>query len=394
MSFESILGQVARKEAFYFRQHVCDDFLALIKKGNHILMSAPRRVGKTSQMCYLEDNPPEGYIVKYDIFQSVNSSNKFFKSIYKLIEEQLMKRERLWNQATDFFKSKGVTDITSKGVKLEKYDIDYYDGLKGLVEKLELDERIVIMVDEIADTLKNIIEEHGEKAGKAFLEKNRELRLNPKLHKKVQFVYAGSIGLENIVSGINCSDLINDLEPFELPQLNPRERDEFLNLLVCEKKYLLGNDERNYLKERMGYHSIYYYQLIFDRIGKYDFRDVKSLVITSDVIDHAFKMALTQRSYFKHWKERLNKAFKGKELNFLKEVLDIAAEDGFIAIGGKRGIMNTAAKKKYKLEAKAKDLMGVLEYDGYLNNEAKPSEYVFTSPLLKEWWKLNKDWKA
>ena len=387
--FESTVGPPARLNGFYKREKVCKDFLDLLDKGNHILMSAPRRIGKTSQMLYLHDNPPEGYIVEYEITQSISSSNKFFKVIYKLIEKQLAKKEKYWNQVKTYFKGKGINEIKTSGVKLEKHELDYFDELVSLLTEIEIEGRIIVLIDEITDTLLNIIGKDGEKAGKSFLDKNRELRQNPKLYKKLQFVYAGSIGLENIVSSLGCLDKINDLYPFVLPQLNNSEQDDLINLLLVEKELEITQQYIDKIKMRMGYHIPYYYQLIFDRIEKYQFTDETKRTVNADVVDFAFREALTQRAYFKHWYKRLTKSFKGGELRCLIEILDRAALEGEVKLGGKKGVMNIAAKSEYKLEAKVADLMGVLLFDGYLIKRPSKETYVFISPLLKEWWMNN-----
>ena len=56
------------------------------------------------------------------------------------------------------------------------------------------------MLDEFPETLENIIETDGPEAGKHFLQSNREIRQNPEINQHVHFIYAGSIGLEHIVS--------------------------------------------------------------------------------------------------------------------------------------------------------------------------------------------------
>lgn len=390
MSFNNPLGQAARLDDFYYRPHVCDAFIEKLDSGSHILLSAPRRNGKTSQMFHLYDNPPSGFLVQYEITQSINSENDFFKRLYKRLTKTLKPHKKLWQQATTFIGQKEVTELSTKGVKLQKNQIDYYDKLLDLLENLDLgDNRLIFMVDEFADTLNNIIRKEGEDAGIRFLQRNHELRQQPDLYKKVQFIYAGSIGLENIVAMLNCMDTINDPYTFVIPTLSPTEQIDFMKRLFEDSGIQVGDTERNYCIEKMGWHIPYYYQLIFDRIKSIDFGEAAlhdTKLLTTDIIDLAFEKALTERSYFEHWQKRLKQAFKGKQLKFLEAVLIECAQNGEISFAS---ISNIAARPKLKMENQVMDLLNVLEHDGYLSPNKDKSIYLFNSPLLRQWWKLN-----
>jgi len=55
--------------------------LAAIEEGGHLLLLAPRRVGKTSLLRHLENNPQEGYVFLYTMDQSCNTEYEFYKEI-------------------------------------------------------------------------------------------------------------------------------------------------------------------------------------------------------------------------------------------------------------------------------------------------------------------------
>ena len=61
-------GNPVRGENFFKRKLLIDKFWEQIETGNNILLVAPRRVGKTSLMFYLMDNPKENY---YFIFLNI-----------------------------------------------------------------------------------------------------------------------------------------------------------------------------------------------------------------------------------------------------------------------------------------------------------------------------------
>ena len=61
-------GAVAKGSNFYLRNDIVEDILDKIKKGNSVLLAAPRRVGKTSIMQYMEQYPVENHKL---IFQNI-----------------------------------------------------------------------------------------------------------------------------------------------------------------------------------------------------------------------------------------------------------------------------------------------------------------------------------
>ena len=74
-------GNSVSGDDFYKRDYLIDKAWDLIESGNHILIAAPRRVGKTSLMYYLNDNPKENYTFLYLDTESINKENEFFRRI-------------------------------------------------------------------------------------------------------------------------------------------------------------------------------------------------------------------------------------------------------------------------------------------------------------------------
>lgn len=58
-----ITGQAARGENFFKRPILTNKLWRKIDSESSIIISAPRRVGKTSLMRYIEDNPKDNYYV-------------------------------------------------------------------------------------------------------------------------------------------------------------------------------------------------------------------------------------------------------------------------------------------------------------------------------------------
>ena len=62
----TITGSPAEGAKYLRRPYINNEFWDRIKSGEHILVSAPRRVGKSSIMKDLENTCPGGYISIYN----------------------------------------------------------------------------------------------------------------------------------------------------------------------------------------------------------------------------------------------------------------------------------------------------------------------------------------
>ena len=113
-----ITGQSARKENFWQREKEIKEILHKINSHQHILLVAPRRVGKTSIMHYLLDNP-EDKVVLYIDTESANSENEFWKKLFnKLMNEEFINtlQNRVKNLGNKL-KALKISEITTKGIK-------------------------------------------------------------------------------------------------------------------------------------------------------------------------------------------------------------------------------------------------------------------------------------
>jgi len=164
--------------------------------------------------------------VIYLITESVNDENEFFKKIYKQVVSELKTAKRFSSFLKNCTKETlcrieniSVSDIS---VHINATAINYYDEFVALIKSLDCSsEKILLIVDEFAQTIMNIRNDQGDLRAVHFLENNRTLRQMPEIKTKVQFVFAGSIGLENIVGAMNASQTINDLNTVPIGPSRP-----------------------------------------------------------------------------------------------------------------------------------------------------------------------------
>ncbi len=379
-----IVGPVARGDNFWDRPYILDDLWTNIESGTHTLLVAPRRVGKTSLMFRLLDQPKEDYIVLYLISESAQSANTFWEMLFEaLTEDRFISTVKLKaKKIYDKLKTIRINEAGIKGIKFGESDsIDYARAFKEVLKSFDSDKKLVIMMDEFSQTIENIIKHESVQSAEKLLSVHRSLRQDPDIMGKVTFLYAGSIGLEGVVSSINALHSINDLNAVKVTPLESTEAKLFVEHLSKESAISIEADEIKYILKKIEWYMPFYIQLIVKEIQRLYRKDP---TVTKEVINEAINNALENRQYFEHWENRLHVLSKN-EKKFAKEILNIISEYKKLA---SKEILNIA--NKYKLDEKImKEVLRSIVYDGYINNEIDAKVYRFNSPILRIWWYKN-----
>lgn len=382
-----ITGQAARGENFFKRPILINKLWRKIDSDSSIIISAPRRVGKTSLMRYIEDNPKDEYYVVYVITESVYNENKYYKEIVKAILncDSIRKRDKVINSIKDLAKNifNSIDEVGMDSVKFNKnIEFNYFEKFIEIMRSIDLEgHKLIIMIDEFAQTIENIQQKEGTAAAVQLLQSNRALRQNSDINNKFQFIYTGSISLEGIARRMDSSKFINDLDILEVTPMSEEEGKNLINELLKGLDFTMEDNTINHMLNEIKWLIPFYIQLAMDKVQ--DIYDEENLeVIYNKSVDIAIKRMIEENNKFSSWHERL-KVYKNNDYKFIIEVLNI--------------ISITEAKKityheihdlavKYNLEETYKELLETLIDDGYINNDEGERVYTFTSPILRMWW--------
>jgi len=375
-------GNPVRGDNFFKRENLIENIWEIIESESNIMLVAPRRVGKTSLMFYLMDNPKDNYHFIFLDTESVNNENEFFKKLLsKLLTSDFIKGR---DKVLSFIKehSPGIKKIGKDGVEFDSgKEFNYLNEFLNIVEKIELgDQKLIVLLDEFSQTVENIKNDENERNAIRFLQINRELRQENLKDKHIRFIYSGSIGLENIVKSINASKTINDLTPIKIKPLTTSKATGFVKMLLKNVDFTLKNSLIDFILKKIEWLIPFYIQLIIQAI-KDIYKEEELTGINVNIIEKAFDEMITQQNYFENWHSRLKTLFKVDEYNFAKELLNKISESKTIT---SNEILDIASK--YNLEDQYKEIIGSLVYDGYINNNEDIKIYRFNSPILRMWW--------
>ena len=388
------IGKTATGEDFFLRNDVVEEIYEALNEANSLLLSAPRRVGKTSIIHYIKDNPTDEYYCVYVDTEDVTDSQTFFKVLLKAIFDIENKSRYLKGLEKAGKKIKGflgnIDTIDVGGIFSIDFNdkqneaIDYYEKFKDFLEKVDLDNRkILLMIDEFPVTIEHIKNEQGEQAARNFLKQNRAIRQNDKYAKKIKFIYTGSIGLLSVVKKLNATADINDILSYKLRPLGLE--DALLLAQTLLKTYQIEAEEqvlKYLLQQKIEWLIPFHIQLSIKEIR--DLYRIEAKEVNKTFIDKAFnELILNGSIYLDHYRGRLSQVFNRDELTLVHAILKKLTENESVT---ELELYDLAVK--YHLENSFKNIVLTLEYDGYIV-EVTDKKWRFYSPILKKWWSKN-----
>ena len=380
-----VVGHPVRGENFFKREKVVNKIYRHLDNGGSVYMNAPRRVGKTSIMYYLEDSPRENYHFIYVDTSKIESSEDFFMTLMQeLIKSEGVKKlvkaskkvKSYWETFTEKFRT-----IEAFGVKVEfgeTKQTSYYELFNETLKGLNTETfKIIFMIDEFPTTIENIVKKSNPQEAIMFLHRNRSIRQN--LNRAVGFIYTGSIGLPQLVNKLKKSETVNDIVFVDVPPLTIDEAKNLVTLLLKKDSVILESGIMDYLVSKVEWLMPFYLQLMVDELLAIWSEDETPILKTT--IDAAFDNIVSNRNYskFASYVERLEEglALDG-EFEIAKQILCLIAEKQVLY---RAEILDGHAESA---KSQLKNILSALEYDGYIFEEN--NQYRFNSPVLRMWW--------
>jgi hypothetical protein len=377
---KTVTGNVATNEQYLKRQHINNEFWREVGKGNHILLGAPRRAGKTSLMTDLVENCPEDFACIYKDLENIPNKEAFYKQLFHLIL-QCADRSK-FQDARDFIsrclRRYNIKEISTTGITIDSREIRYETELLNIIPEFkDAKFHTVIFLDEFAEVIHKLKNAGLKQDALDILYTLRALRHDENF-RHFTIVYAGSISLETVIRQIDRTKLINDLRPIRLKPLTDEEATRLIAQLLKVATIRVPDEVQHYLKEKLEYLLPYYLQLIIEAIDDIAF-DSRNPMITTEIVDRAFERVLNEHKNFEDWVDRIS-VYQEDHFPFINEILVQAAHEGGITV---REIYEKAIV--HGLTQSYMDFVYDLIQNGYLK-EAEKHVYIFASPLLQQFW--------
>lgn len=392
-----ILGNIAKGEDFWNRKDEIVNIWKALEKDN-VLLKAPRRFGKTSIMYNLYEYPNPNYSVFFLDTEKLTDPEEFITSIVSSMLEKSPFRK--------LFKSfsKGMNDLLSRfeisfkpeempemRMKIrESLKKDWKEEGRNLIGYLKnYKEKILFILDELPELIKNIERKRSKDAAIDFLQWFRSIRQMPEL-LNTRWLVGGSIGIEHLLQKIGAgTKTINDFSVF---RIEPLSKDEGRNLIKALMKKEANTEEvgdtiLDKLMDTIGPPVPYFIQILLKE-SLYEMERQKKKSLTAEIIDNAYNenvLGPIRRTYFEHYYERLKEYYDSEIEAIAKRLLTEIARKYEVKKKELVMLFSQISKGRYKTDDFSY-LMSDLENDFYISYKKETDSYYFTLKILRDWW--------
>lgn len=384
MAISNIYGPPVVGDDFYGRVNELSQAHQKLDSGHSLVLSAPRRIGKSSFAKRLvKEKSEQGWKCVYIDLEKTQSEAQFLNTLIAKFEQS-----NVWSKAAKTAGSilSGVLEsIKSIGsVNVEFGNLipsrNLYSSLSDLIDHTQ---DTLIVIDELTLFLGVLEKTKGhEQDVSFFLNWFRSLRqITP---SRVRWVFCGSVGLHNFTGTRNLSYTINDLAELKFDEMSDNEAFGLVRALADSEDLNISDEMIRYFLETLNWHIPYFIQILFNEI-KTNTPTGKS--VTAEIIQSSFDN-LVHSDLMETWSERLSE-YNGHELG-ARHLLTLISS---VRNGVSKEQLMTSFLHTLNFDnvvtanQDLSETLRMLERDGYLSR--KDGRRVFRSPLLREWWYYN-----
>lgn len=385
---DNVVGKPVQGENFFGRERELED-LKRATADEHILLLAPRRVGKTSLLFALQDAcaRDRSATAVYASVAAARSERQFVELILEAVYGTPEGKRLRPNRVFGWFRRQGRRvknlQVAGQGVELAPPDATWQEDADRALRPLLGSRRPwLLLIDELPALVLDLArsDESGARV-RTFLEWFRTFRQHPAGAGSLRFVLAGSIGLDSVTRRYCLSDTINDLRDWRLGPYSAATADRFLTSLGASYDLPLSAGLRERVCAEAEWLIPYHLQVIFSALRE----SLDGAVPSEAALDATIAQLLTRRNYFNYWDERLRAALGVPEDAYARAILGACAADprGATSATLKRALAAVCADAGER-ERALTWVLDVLTNDGYLVENNR--RWRFRSGLLRRYW--------
>lgn len=383
-----------------------DTFLAELWEAlrtQHVLLTAPRRTGKTSVMDHLRDFPKHGFTVIYQNVQDLTHPADFFQTLLDTLQDQhpeyLKQLAKGWKLLTDALNRISEIEFGEFKVGLRNTDPDWKNNWRQHGDKL-LDQlrkqksSVLLIMDELPDMLFNLNKESPALL-REFLAWFRAQRQNPHPSQdRARWLIGGSVNLSGTLDSLGLVDLINDLDDMSLPVLTDAQVIEFVQRMLAGRGVEFDATVPEWLRAHLGRPIPLFMQMATQELYRSWKKTARKLAIAD--VDQVFAQLVVSsaaRDKLQHYYSRIAKYYEEPRRSAAYALL---GQISLSSVGLSRAKLTQEFERHLADAGQAvpaherkrhfNQLLRDLENDFYVSEIAE-NQYDFASGVLKAWWK-------
>ena len=401
-------GSPMEPEDLWFRDAFIDGLWEILR-GEHVILSAPRRTGKTSVMKHLAARPREGFSPVSVFVQDLDHPNEFLLTLLDAFQEKHPNLFRTVFQSTGSLFGMALdclehVEITGLKIALRKQLPSGPDGWKEFGDKKffplarRCDSQLLFIVDEFPDLIVNMRRNHPQLVH-PFLGWLRGHCVTPAPKQdNLRWLLGGSVNLSSTLDSLNALDLINALHEVNLPVLTVSEVEEFVTRMLSERGVEFDEQVPRRVADLLGRPVPYFLQMITQNLFRFWMENQQQLVPAD--VQHCFDDLIVNSAVGdkqQHFHSRIRKYYDDPNRSAAYELLaKLSVSDEGVPKSTLRQHFDRVLQEEglsvpqHERRQLFNQLMRDLENDFYIaeisSDSPDDSRYDFTSGLLKSWW--------
>jgi len=390
------VGNWVEGKDFWDRERELKNLIELLQEDANVLITAPRRIGKTSliretarrmdnkYICLLIDlqkcDSPVDAVTELSIATKAykplwNKTKETFENILKTVKGNVdtlgidKLSIKLRDSISNDWKTKGnqICDIMStSGIPV----IIFLDEFPLLVNRLLKGPNFMLTPERLSIT-------------EEFLSWIRAITIQYK--KKLRLVITGSIGLEPILRQAGLSSTMNTFTPFEITSWDRKTASGCLQALANNYGLIFEDQTKDKIIDLIEccipHHVQMFFSYIYDDCKRRN--NMKCKPKDAERIYNASMLSTRGHAELSTYEERLKVVLGENTLPLALELLTEAAVTGKLTTQTAKILLNDFPPEKEYTDDTLREVLSILEHDGYLKKKEK--HYVFISKLVRDW---------
>ncbi len=370
----------------------------------HVVLTAPRRTGKTSVMGYLREHPENGFSVVSINVQDLAHPADFFPVLLDEFHDAHpdLVRDRLaagWGLVGDVLGKIAGIGFGGFKLSLRRSDPDWNKNWRQHGETFLARARntglpLLIIVDEFPDMLLNL-SRANQGLLREFLAWFRTQRLDPvPVKDSIRWLVGGSVNLAGTLDALGMVDLINDFEDVSLPPLTEGDIEIFVREMLGGRGVPFDDEVPQRLIELLGWPIALFMQMATQDLYRLWKRERRRIVAADvDAVFGAMIVGPTARTRLQHFRSRIDQHYADPKHPIAHALLsqDSVSESGLRRVAMMQETERVLAELGVTFPVHVRrqvfnQLLLDLENDFYLV-EVQEGSYDFASGVLKSWWR-------